>query len=87
MLEGLPESKSTFVGKLKIGGSVDPMLKNRRILQMDPNSDRYKEKSYNLSDGRETFFRRTNFMMRDRSESERKRPPSAFKVSSKTSKY
>ena len=52
MLEGLPESKSTFVGKLKSGSGVDPMLKNRRILQMDPNSDRYKEKSYNPSDAR-----------------------------------
>ena len=88
VLSELPESKSTFMGKLSAGHDVTPMLKNRRILHnIDHTADKYKEKNYNPNDARETFFRRTNFMMRDRSESERKRPPSAFRVSSKTSTW
>lgn len=85
----IPESKSNVFSKDYKEPSTSPILQNRRILKyINYNDEKYKEKDFNLEQSRETFFRRTNFLIRENSNSTNKRPPSASKkFSSKTSIY
>ena len=69
-LQELSEPKSTYMDKSNTDGAVTPMLRNRLILEnMNFKDQKYQEKTYQLAERRETFFRRTSYMMRDRSES------------------
>jgi hypothetical protein len=87
----IPESKSTVFGKdFKAPGNP---FKDRRILKKINYEDEiYKDKYEdlnNLENSRETFFRRTNFIIRDdKSKSSGKRTPSASnRLSSKNSNF
>ena len=67
--------------------SGNPFLQNRRILKyINPSDIKYKDKEYEVSAERDTFFRRTNFLMKEASNSQNKRPESgSFRVTSRTS--
>jgi hypothetical protein len=61
----IPESKSNVFSKDYREPTASPILQNRRILKyINYNDEKYKEKDFNFEQSRETFFRRTNFLIR-----------------------